>query len=99
MELKIMTKAKISLTHEALQKRFDSQFDLVSYAISLAKEIVHSGHELPHHDGVLNLAHQILELIAEHKDTVYLPKEEEPQYNDFPIPTAEELQPEDTVEV
>jgi len=94
-----MSKFTINLTHEALQKRFDSQFELVNYAINLAKELIHSGHELPAHADVLNLAHQILEMITEHRDTAFFKKEEEPQYNDYPAQTLEEMQSEDTVEV
>lgn len=34
---------KENLTNEAISKRFDSQFDLVNYAIGVAQDMIHAG--------------------------------------------------------
>lgn len=57
------------LTNELLQKRFKSQFDLVLYAIKIAENRVKSGHDDLHDLDTENLATEILDEIAEGRDT------------------------------
>lgn len=63
---------KNSLTNEDLGERFDNQFQLVNYAISLAKDLVERGEQLD-----TNQATEILERISDNKDLLRDDEEEE----------------------
>lgn len=52
------------LTNERLLKRFSSQFELVRYAIKIAEEKVHSGHE----EDFFNSGNTAYEILAEIAD-------------------------------
>lgn len=56
------------LTTEELKTKFNSDFELVNYAIRLAENIIKSGKELNLDPEVLNLAYQILQMILQGKD-------------------------------
>lgn len=57
-----------SLTTEEIKKKFKSQFDLVTYAISLAENMIKTGREPRVKVDCQNRAMQILEEIVEGKD-------------------------------
>ena len=59
---------KNSLTIEPLGKKFDSHFELVNYAIELAKNMVMSGRECRVNTDVQNPAHWVLLEIDAGKD-------------------------------
>ncbi|MFT5319706.1 MAG: hypothetical protein ACI8RA_002988, partial [Chlamydiales bacterium] len=59
---------KNSLTIELLGKKFDSHFELVNYAIQLAKNIIVSGRECRVPTKVQNPAYWVLLEIASGKD-------------------------------
>ncbi len=56
-----------NLTNEALSKKFVSQFDLVNFAIHVAKDMIKSGRETRARKEIQNRAQQILEEITEDK--------------------------------
>lgn len=56
-----------NLTNESLSKKFVSQFDLVNFAIHVAKDMIKSGRETRARKEIQNRAQQILEEIAEDK--------------------------------
>lgn len=56
-----------SLTNEKLSKKFVSQFDLVNFAIHVAKDMIKSGRETRARKDIQNRAQQILEEIEEDK--------------------------------
>lgn len=71
------------LTNEALNLRFKSTFDLVSYAIVLANEMVASGHVAQTSLGDdLNVANVVLETIADGRDRLSLLQDEEEEDED-----------------
>lgn len=57
-----------SLTTEYLKKDFNSSFELVNYAISLAKDMIISDRGCRVNTPIQNRAYQILLEIAEKKD-------------------------------
>lgn len=57
------------LTTEQMAKRFKSPFDLVNYAIELAKNAIATGRAMQVTDDVQNLAQQILLEILNYQDT------------------------------
>lgn len=57
-----------SITNEALRKKFKNQFELVSYAISLAENMILSGRDSRVKTDTQNRALQVLAEIAEGKD-------------------------------
>lgn len=57
-----------SLTTEKIKQRFKSQFDLVSYAIRLAENMIRSGREPRIKTDIQNKALQVLSEIAAGKD-------------------------------
>lgn len=61
-------KAHYRLTNEQLRPRFTSQFDLVTYAINQATNMIHTGRPPRVKTDILNVAHQILEEIVAGKD-------------------------------
>ncbi|MDB2613656.1 hypothetical protein N9Y92_00675 [Chlamydiales bacterium] len=61
-------KKNTDLTNEKLKKRFPSQFDLVTYAIELAENMVLSGRESRVKTDVESKAYQILAEIMVGKD-------------------------------
>ncbi len=60
---------KLALTNEELRKRFDSQFELVNYAIRLAENMIKTGRDTRIKTDVHSKAFQILAEIREHKDS------------------------------
>jgi hypothetical protein len=57
------------LTNESLMKnRFYSQFDLVNYAINVARDVIYTGHELSLSNTTKNTAYEVLYAIAKGKD-------------------------------
>lgn len=56
-----------SLTNEKLNKKFVSQFDLVNFAIYVAKDMIRSGRETRARKEIQNRAQQVLEEIVEDK--------------------------------
>ena len=56
-----------NLTNETLSKKFVSQFDLVNFAIHVAKDMIKSGRETRARKEIRNRAQQILEEITEDK--------------------------------
>lgn len=60
--------ANKNLTNEKVIKRFESQFDLVNYAIGLAKNMIYSGREGRVKTDKYSKACMILEEIIEEKD-------------------------------
>lgn len=62
-----MEKRHESLTNETLSKKFVSQFDLVNFAIHVAKDMIKSGRETRARKEIQNRAQQILEEIVEDK--------------------------------
>jgi len=63
-------KKQQALTGESFRNRFESQFDLVNYAISLAQDMIVSGRGPRVKTDVLNVAHQILDEITAGKDVI-----------------------------
>ena len=57
-----------NLTNEKLIKKFKSQFELVSYAIRLAENMIKTGRDSRVKTDIQNRALQILAEIAENKD-------------------------------
>lgn len=57
-----------SLTTEYLSKDSKSTFDLVNYAIKMARKEIFAGRELPHHFNVYNQAFQVLIKLLEEKN-------------------------------
>jgi hypothetical protein len=55
------------LTNEKLSKKFVSQFDLVNFAVHVAKDMIKSGRETRARKDIQNRAQQILEEITEDK--------------------------------
>lgn len=56
------------LTTEYLKTNTKSPFDLVNYAIQLAKDMMLSDRSCRVHTGIQNRAYQVLLEIGEHKD-------------------------------
>ncbi len=61
-------KGKVHLTNEEIIKKFKSSFDLVSYAISLAENMIKTGRDARVKSEIQNRAMLILEEIHEGKD-------------------------------
>jgi DNA-directed RNA polymerase omega subunit len=61
-------KAKIHLTNEDLRNKFKSSFDLVTYAIRLAENMIKTGRDARVKSDVQNRAMLILEEIHQGKD-------------------------------
>lgn len=57
------------LTNEVLRKRFSNPFDLINYAKSLAENWIKAGREPDPKADIMNVAYQILELIANGTET------------------------------
>lgn len=82
------------LTTEQMSKRFKSPFDLVNYAIELAKKAVASGHSSKVTTDVQNLAQQILLEILNYQDTydeAYETEEEEEVILETPEEVVEKV--------
>ena len=60
--------ARDSLTNESLNKKFKSQFDLVSYAIRLASNMIHTGRDARVRIDSQNRAMQVLAEIRNGED-------------------------------
>jgi len=56
------------LTNEKISKRFESQFDLVNYAIKIAGDMIHAGRGPRVKTDTENTALQVLEEILQGKD-------------------------------
>lgn len=63
-----MEQLKDYLTNEAIKKRFDNQFDLVNYAIGVAKDMILAGRGPRIRTQTENPALQVLEEIVAGKD-------------------------------
>lgn len=61
-------KAKIHFTNEEISKKFKSSFDLVNYAIKLAKNMIETGRDSRVKMDTQNKATLILEEITQGKD-------------------------------
>lgn len=89
------------LTNEKIRKKFDSQFDLVNYAISLATNMIHTGREGRVKSDTQNRATIILSEIINGKDqfddVIVRPRREENQYStaDRHVQIIEEVDSED----
>lgn len=59
---------EIKYTNEALRKKFKNQFELVSYAISLAENMISTGREPRVKTDIQNRALQVLAEISAGKD-------------------------------
>lgn len=68
---------KDSLTGEKLRKRFDSSFELVNYAITVAKNLIRSGRAPTVSTEVQNPSFQVLSEIAENREIIQPIEEEE----------------------
>lgn len=89
------------LTNEKIRKKFDSQFDLVNYAISLATNMIHTGREGRVKSDTQNRATIILSEIINGKDqfddVIVRPRREESQYSTADrhnVQVIEEVDPE-----
>jgi DNA-directed RNA polymerase subunit omega len=71
---------KGNLTNEAIKKRFDNQFDLVNYAIGIAKEMILAGRGPRVKTQTENPALQVLEEIVAGKDIFEEKVEKVPVY-------------------
>lgn len=60
--------ARDTLTHEKVGKKFNSSFELVNYAIKLAKNMIQTGRGCRVDTPIQNRAYQVLLEIAENKD-------------------------------
>jgi len=81
---------KIYLTNEHVSKRFSSSFQLVTYAIKLAKNMIQTGRSCRTHTIIQNKAFQILLEIGDGTDkfdTVWVEEEERQEV----LPTLEEM--------
>jgi hypothetical protein len=72
------------LTNEIVTKKFQNQFDLVNYAISIAAEIIHSGRATNADSWTENPALQALDEIATGHDKLgaFIEEEEEEEEDD-----------------
>jgi hypothetical protein len=57
------------LTNEVLRKRFSNPFDLINYAKSIAENWIKAGKQPDPKADIMNVAYQILELIANGTET------------------------------
>lgn len=79
------------LTSERLRKRFISQFDLVNYAIRIAKNWVETGRDINVSTDIQNPAFNILEEIASHKEVMAeKPVDESDTGLDLSVPMSRE---------
>lgn len=79
-------------TNEALRKKFKSQFELVSYAISLAENMILTGREARVKTDTQNRAMQVLAEISAGKDQfVPVVEQKKPEYKTegAPLPATE----------
>lgn len=58
------------LTNQELGSRFANPFDLVNYAIGIARHRIHSGREICHHPGIYNQAYDLILDIKEGRDLI-----------------------------
>lgn len=77
------------LTSERLRKRFTSQFDLVNYAIEIARNVVSTGRDINVKTDVQSPAYNILEEIAVNKE-VFAEKKKEEQMTELSGPMTKE---------
>lgn len=74
------------LTNERIAKKFKSQFDLVSYAIRLAENMIHTGRDCRVKTDVQNRSMQVLVEILNNKDRFDEIIEEKPEHEENMTP-------------
>ena len=73
---------KDTLTNQSLSDKYPNSFELVNYAISLAKNMVDVERDcVVPVDGIINNAYQILEEIAQGQDRMHERQVKEPAFN------------------
>lgn len=71
-------------TNELLMEgRFDSPFQLVNYAIGIAKQRIRTGHVPDLYSDNQNLAYEILDAILEHREHEEAPQQESEEHDDM----------------
>ena len=84
---------KEKLTTELLKKRFSDRgaFDLVNYAIDVARNMVLTGRETTVSTDVMNQAYQVLEEIASNREHFAEMPEPEDELPELKAPTKESI--------